>query len=341
LLYALRIYTRDLKVPIIVSKIPARTEALGEQQTGARLRCAAGAAIVAWFSGELAAPELSVLRCASEEEYRLPLQPAKDPGLAAQTLALKLRGLLTDATPTEPDDDDYSLTAEDLAHAEPRGAQLAGDHALANEKTRGVGQGANSVSVPENDVAGTFEQTHEHVTRDRHMPDFEGGMEWAFGAANAFSGLRQGLLLRLALVSTHLSTHVPLALELDGALVTSVASNTSGYHLTVSEIPIGAALSARLTRSSWTVSCGPRVSFHLVQADGIGPDGRSGSATNVAAGLGALERVLYQASQTVGFALSLSNEAIIPRRRFTLDGQNRLDVGRFQWTLSLGIAVQP
>jgi hypothetical protein len=336
LLYALRIYTRDLRIPITLGRISPKAEREGTPLMGARVQCASGATLVVWFSGELSAPELSILRCAEEEEeeeaYLLPMQPVKNLDLAAQTLALKIRGLLTDATPVDGDNASPSLVAENLAQPGPEGLSPAVESESANEEKIGDGQSAATAAA-----AGREKEVRGPAAVGQRKPAVEGGMEWAFGAANSFSGLHQGLLLRFALVSAQL----PLALELDGAFVTSVASDVARYHLTMSEIPIGVALSARLNRASWTFSGGPRVSLNRVQADGVGPDGRSGSETSFAAGVGAMEQVIYRASETVGFALSLSNEAIFPRRKFTLDGRNGLDVGRFQWTLSAGVVVRP
>lgn len=337
LLYALRIYTRDLKIPITISMVPSRGETLEEQREGARTRCALDAALVAWFSGDKAAPELFVLGCASEEEHRLPLLPAKDRDLAAQTLALKIRGLLTEATSAEANNDHTFPVAGQPSWTQP--GEWASEVELkgADAEFVGAGQAASLPLRPESIVAGTLKKAQEPGEPGKRKRAVEGGLEWAFGMPHAFSGLHHGLLFRLAVVPSRL----PLALEMDAALMTSVAGKVAGYQLTVSEIPVGVALSARLSGPSWTVSIGPRVSLHRVQAYAVSPDGRSGSATNFSAGLGAIERVLYNVSETASFVLSLSNEAIVPGQRFTMDGQNRLDVGRFQWTLSAGVVVRP
>ena len=296
LLEALRIYTRDLKVPITISAIPSQAETREDQRAVARTRCASDASIVVWFSGDSTTPGLLVLRCVSEKEYWLPLLPAEDLDLAAQTLALKIRGLLTEAAPG--------------GAGGQAGTSVAREPAPTQKAAPKVGS--------------------ETAVLVRRNLDIEVGLAYAFGAADAFSAL-----LRLAVVSMRW----PIALEVDGAVSTSVVSGAGGYRLTMSEIPIGVALSARMTLASWTLSCGPRVSLHLVQADGVSPDGRSGSTTNLSTGLGALEQVRYRASKAASLSLSLSNEAIVPRRRFTLDGRDRLDVGLFQWTLAAGVVL--
>jgi hypothetical protein len=103
LLEALLMYTRDLRVPITISLTPAEGEAaLGEatadlvesQVETARTRCAAGAWLVLWFGGSRTEPSLSVYRCAETAELKMPLLPVDDLDLAAQTLALKLRGVI-------------------------------------------------------------------------------------------------------------------------------------------------------------------------------------------------------------------------------------------------------
>ncbi|HEX7597592.1 MAG TPA: hypothetical protein VF518_05220 [Polyangia bacterium] len=103
LLEALLMYTRDLRVPITISLTPAEAEAaegetvaesIESQVETARTRCAAGAWLVLWFDGRRTEPSLSVYRCAEAAELKMPLVPVDDLDLAAQTLALKLRGVI-------------------------------------------------------------------------------------------------------------------------------------------------------------------------------------------------------------------------------------------------------
>ncbi len=336
LLYALRIYTRDLKVPITISVIPSRGETHDDQQKGAKSRCALDVSLVAWFTDDHATPHLSVLRCASGEEYRLPLVPANDRELAAQTLALKIRGLLTDVTAVESTEEDLLPRPGQTSGMKPNpwesnaGMEHLGDRPSDTSPTVDLPLRANAVRSEEDGPA--------VVARTQRTQVLEGGLDWLYGATNSFATTRQGLLLRLSIASTRL----PLALEMDGAVVTSVANEVGGYQLTVSESPItGVALSARLASPSWTISIGPRLSLHRISAEGLSPDGRTGSTTTAAVGFGALERILLKASDIMSFALSLSNEALVPRQRFTLDGRTRFDVGRFQWALSAGVVVHP
>lgn len=342
LLSALRIYTRDLKIPITISMVPSRGETREAQREDARIRCTLDASLVAWFSGDDAAPELFVMRCASEEEYRLPLLPAKDPDLAAQTLALKMRGLLTEVRPAEVNKDDALPVASKPISTEPLKAKPAPDFGLptATQTPTGPAPAINSGPNSKIDAAGMQKQipapsASGHGQRNMNL---EGGLEWVYGTTSGFSGIRQGLLWRLAAVSTRL----PFALEVDGSLVTSVSTEAPEYRLIVSDIPVGVALSARLIRPLWTISIGPRVSVHRIQADGFSStDLRSGSTTEFVLGLGALEHVRLKVSDKVSIVLSLSNEAVIPRQQFTVDGKNKLEVGRYQWTLSAGVVVHP
>jgi len=336
LLFALRIYTRDLKVPITISVLPSQGETHEDQRNGAESRCALDASLVVWFAGEEAAPHLCVLRCASGEEYQLPLLPPQDRELAAQTLALKIRGLLTDVAPAE-------VPIGDFTAASGRNSQAASDQSGSSSVSPDLGQGLGAAaSVANASPGGTPTGAGDHASRldgaTKQRPTVEGGLDWVYGVTNSFAKVRQGLLLRLAVVSRRL----PLAAEMDGAVVTSITKGTAGYQMSVTESPItGIALSARLTRRWWTVSVGPRVSLHYISAEGYSPDGRAGSLATFAVGLGALERILFNASDTVSLALSVSNEVLVPHRRFTLDGRSEFDVGNFHWAASAGVVVHP
>ncbi len=336
LLYALRIYTRDLKVPITISVIPSQGETRDDQQKGAKSRCALDASLVAWFTSDQATPQLSVLRCASGEEYRLPLVPAHDRELAAQTLALKIRGLLTEVTASETAEAELPPGSGQTSQMKPSPWK---DDAGTGRLGDNPGRPSPARALPSSVRIGRSEEEGPAAGARTQRPQaLEGGLDWLYGATNSFARTRQGLLLRLAIVSKRL----PLAVELDGAVVTSVANEVGGYQLTVSESPIiGVALSARLAGPSWTLSIGPRISLHRISAEGLSPDGRTGSTTTAAVGFGALERILFKASDSMSLGLSLSNEALVPRQRFTLDGRTRFDVGRFQWALSAGVVVHP
>jgi hypothetical protein len=133
----------------------------------------------------------------------------------------------------------------------------------------------------------------------------------------------------------------PFALEVSGAFVTSVTDGVAGYQLTVTESPIaGLVLLVRSVHRWWTLSAGPQVSAHRISADGFGPDGRGGSSVATVAGLGAVERILFNISPTVSFGLSASNEVLVPRDRFTFGGRTQFEVGLFHWILSAGISVR-
>jgi hypothetical protein len=334
LLYSLRIYTRDLRIPITISVLPSQGETEEDQRDGAKSRCALGASLVAWFGGDEDGPHLRVLRCASGEEHQLPLVPPKDPELAAQTLALKLRGLLMEVTAADAVDDLLASVAQPEPRAEPGTRESETRPGRAGEDPNEQDPAVH----PRLSQAESRDEEGAKAARPARRQSVEAGLDWVYGVSSEFASVRQGLLLRLGVAFARL----PLALEMDGAVVTSTTKKGVGYQLAVTESPIiGLTLSARLARRWWTVSLGPRVSMHYVSADGFGPGGRTGTTATVAVGLGAMERILLHVSDAVSFGLSLSNEALVPRQRFTLDGQTRFDVGSFHWMVSAGVVVRP
>ncbi|MGD0835619.1 MAG: hypothetical protein ABSB49_03125 [Polyangia bacterium] len=323
LLHALRIYTRDLRVPISLSLVPSASGAgrgEGERPSEGRGRCWQDASLVAWFEGDAPEARLAVLSCASGEEYRFPLLPARDLGLAAQTLALKIRGLLTDL-PARP----------------PAGGQAQDDELARDQDELAPGAG-NEEAVS----AGRSGRGRAAGVSRRAPYTLEGGLDWVYGVTNAVEGVSsagrpQGLLVRFAVASAQR----PFALEVSGAFVTSVTDGVAGYQLTVTESPIaGLALLARSVHRWWTLAGGPEVSVHRISAAGFGPDGRGGSSVATLAGLGAVERVMLNFSRTVSFGLSASNEVLVPRDRFSFDGRTQFEVGLFHWLLSAGIVVR-
>ena len=167
LLEALLMYTRDLRVPITISMTPtepdpaaadAPADAAPEAQVQtAQARCASGALLVLWFGGERTAPSLSVYHCGQSVETKMRLMPVDDLDLAAQTLALKLRGVVAQM----PDEPSRPSTKSP--------AKIPGDSATLADRPA-------PVAAPN---------------------PWELGLGYSLLAASADSGLRQGATLRL------------------------------------------------------------------------------------------------------------------------------------------------
>ena len=309
LLEALLMYTRDLRVPITISLAPAdadtakadATEApVAEAQTEtARARCAADASLVLWFGGSKAAPSLSVYRCRESLESQMRLSPVDDLDLAAQTLALKLRGVI---------------------------AQLSEE--AANRRTTGRA----SARPPAPDDSAMLAESAPKPGGAASPAVWELGLSYSLLAANANSDLRQGATLRLG----RSLARWPVALEADATFATSMVNGSEGYRVSVSDLPLGLSVSARWQGAHWLFAVGPRATLHYVTAHGSGPENRQGGSSRLAAGMGVLGQVRYQVWKSLAFGLAWSGDLALPRQRFTLDGGHAVDVGMWQLALAAG-----
>jgi hypothetical protein len=301
LLEALLMYTRDLRVPITISMTPNEpdaaagdtpaTETPEDQVQTAQARCASGALLVLWFGGDRTAPSLSMVHCGQSTVTKMRLVPVDDLDLAAQTLALKLRGVI---------------------------AQIPHEPSRPSTKSK-----------PPADSSGLADKPAAVVAPN----PWELGLGYSLLAASADSGLRQGATLRLG---SSLGRW-PIAIEADATFATSMALGASGYRGSASDLPMGVGLSVRWDMSPWLLAAGPRASLHYVKANASSPDGREGQDSSFALGVGALGQMRYQAWKTLAFAMALSSEVVMPRQRFTLDRSYPLDVGMWQWALTVGV----
>jgi hypothetical protein len=134
--------------------------------------------------------------------------------------------------------------------------------------------------------------------------------------------------------------HLPLAVELDTAVGSRPTVGPADYRITVYDVPIGLALVARLQRGRWLLSAGPRVSLHLLGAAATATDGRSGDSLQVSAGLGTVAQARVALADWVAAALTITAEALVPERRFTVDGMAGASPGPFAFSTSLGLVFR-
>lgn len=307
LLEALRIYTRDLDIPIILRRIPGSVKAAADQSLFAEGHCRSSAVLVLWFEPEGTA--LHIWHCAKGRESTLPFPPEDELSITVQTLALKVRGLVAESFTKQPSQD----SPPDDSRESPTTATPPAAASVSSEVVK---------SQP------PFETKPPPQARG-----VEAGMAFFMGTTSSRSGFRQGLAFGLGLVSLTW----PIALEFEGVLLERVIRRQGGYWIATRALPFTLSLSFRSIRSPWTLSIGPRIGLHYQSTEGHSEDGRSGAAQSVSLVLGLGEQLRLAIWR--GFSLTgmLGQTVLFPQQRFALDGQNRLQIGRFQWSACLGV----
>jgi hypothetical protein len=106
------------------------------------------------------------------------------------------------------------------------------------------------------------------------------------------------------------------------------------------DVPIGLALLGRLRLGRWLLAAGPRVALHLLTAEAMAMDGRTGSRVAPSAGLGAVAQARLAIVDAVAVALTVGGEALVPEQRFTVDGGPAASPGAFTFAASLGLVVR-
>jgi hypothetical protein len=341
LMQGLRIYTQDLEIPFKTGALPARAATIDEEVAAAGNACRGDVALVLWFGPDRTMPRLLAFRCASRELRESPLSPPDDLDLATQTLALKVRWLLGkrlagDAeqwrpvqavappetpkpppatTPNEVEDEPLPEAVAHAADAPP----------------------AERPAPRSNDVA--IRRRSESPLSPTQEPNAAAKVELgiAVGAdAGARAGWRRGAVTLRALLP-FLSGR--MAVSLDGSLGTYGTAEVGNRRATVRDYPMGAGLQARLHHGRWTLALGPRVSLHLLSADGGSSDGRAGSQLTTSWGLGGLGEMRLRVWGPVMAGLLLTTEYLAPRRQFTLDGEKAFDFGAFRWSAGIQVVL--
>ena len=338
LLEALRIYTGDLKVAIALKVDEAKGTTPAAQLRAAQDQCSSKISMVVWFADDAKEPALQVLHCATLFVDQLPCPRRFSMESYAQTLALKIRALLAqepeiktgNATSTQGKEDE-----EDEEDVEPSTLQATPD--VATETTGHPGS-VLAKSNADNDAAEALaaRPSSYSVGAATPQPGIEIGLSYLLATTADWEGLRQGGALRLGLVLPRYR----LAIELDSALTTPAVWNSNGTRVSLTEIPLGLSLSFRWQRGSWMLSCGPRFSMHIAEAEASSPNGRRGAGSENSVGLGASEQIRYNVWGKIGLNVSITNEIMLPRRRFTAAGQEVAGSGLFQGALTVGVVYR-
>lgn len=335
LLEALRIYTRDLGRPVrLDGGAPASESAEELARARARGRTA-GVEIVLWLAGEGREPALYALRLEPAELRSTPLG-AGEIDIEARTLALKVRALLT-LTPDAPPrpewrDLDVPPPLKTPLDAEPDPAPAVSESAAATVAAASVTPTVVARDAP---AAPLAVATVVAAPAPRRQVRLELGLAYGFDLPTDPTLLRHGGTLRVG----WLPSRWPLAIEADAALTTHPTNDKDAYRVTVSDVPIGLALSWRLPRPPFLFSLGERTSLHIFDGTAEGA-GRQGSQRNYSAGIGVLGQARWAALDYLAVVLTLQAEALVPHWRFMRDTTVAADLGAFQFGASLGLVFR-
>ena len=341
LMQGLRIYTQDLEIPFRTGTVPAAARTFADEMAAAVTACATDVSVVLWFGGNRLAPSLLALHCASRELRDTPLSPTDDLDLAAQTLALKVRWLLTKHAPQERDVWRAVTVPLPPTHPGDR-APPAGPTAVPVDngptekepvrppappeppRESPAANAVPAVTQPTLAAARAVAPVKEPRSAASRQPEPMGtelGLGYAVDTSADVAWLRHAVVARVAVPLLR----GKLALTLDGSLGSSAVAQFAADRATLSDYPVGIALLPRLRHSRWTLGLGPRASLHVLSAEGTGANGRTGSSYKLALGLGGLGEAQLRVSGPVRLAITFTAEYLVPRCEFTVDGQKALD----------------
>jgi hypothetical protein len=332
LLEALRIYTSDLRAAITLKPDDAKGNTPAAQLRAAQDQCSSRVSMVVWFAGDAKEPVLQILHCATLFVDQLPCPRHLSVESLAQTLALKIRALLAQEPELRIGDETSEEDAGEI-HGRATSAALAGDG--------GATAGNPGDELPE--VQGREDPSilpSRHATGSGAPPPaplgLEIGLAYMVGSTADWAGVHQGGSVRVGMVLPRYHW----AIELDGVLTTAVVREDTGQRTSLDEFPVGLTLSRRWRHGMWMVSCGPRVSMHFVHAEATSSRGEWGTSWRTSVGLGASELVRYDGWGPIGLFASLANEIVLPRRKFTVAGQEIADSGFFQVAVLAGVVYR-
>jgi len=332
LLEALRIYTSDLKAAITLKHDDPKGKTPAAQLRAAQDQCSSRVSMVVWFAGDAKDPILQILQCATLFTDQLPCPRHLSIESLAQTLALKIRALLAQ----EPDlrignetSDTDREAKDDLSTLEAALDDNASTFGKPDALAEAQGSERSAAALPSQPLGGSRDAPPARL-------GIEIGLAYLVGSTADWAGMHQGGSMRVGLVLSRYH----LTIELDGVLTTAVVREDTAHRTSLDEFPIGLALSRRWERGKWVLSCGPRISVHFVHAEANSPDGRQGESWRTSVGLGASELVRYDGWGPIGLFASLTNEILLPRRKFTVAGQEVAGSGFFQGAFLAGVVYR-
>lgn len=330
LIEALRIYTGDLKVAITLKVDDAKGTAPAAQLRAAQDQCSSRISMVVWFAGDAKDPVLQVLHCATLFVDQLPFPRRFSIESYAQTLALKMRALLALEPEIKSADEASELDEEDIEDVL---STLEAVTELTDDASGKPGFELAASKADDDTAEASASHPSSHSSEgDPTQPGIEIGLAYVLATTADMDGMRQGGSLRLGLGLPRYH----IAVELDSALTTPATWDASGTRVNLTEIPLGLSVSIRWQRGRWMLSCGPRFSLNIAEAEATSPGGRRGAGAEISIGLGASEQIRYDMLGRFGLNVSITNEIMLPRRRFTVAGQQVAGSGFFQGAVTAG-----
>ncbi len=313
LLEALRIYSQDVDCRLIeVGEAPM---GLGkdEIETVAREAREAGAHVAVWVSRRDDGQTLYYLLDIETLELRETELEPLGAGRAAETVALKVRTLLSERAKTEKKE--ATETAKPSAGKSPP---------------------ADEVLPPQN-------RSSSPVAKSKYTPArpsprfhrFELGASYGVFVPTDTTWFRHGLLLHAEIRFQK----VPLSIFVDGAITTHPDSTSSGFDVTLVDVPLGIGMLVRWQRSRIELAGGPRASLHIYNVNAAATSGApGGSSYGFAAGLGAAGRLEVRLWEQVRAFVWIFAEGLVPNQKFTLAGAPGVNTGSFLFGSTLGVS---
>jgi hypothetical protein len=341
LIEALRIYTRDLECRVRVSNaapVVLTREALEHIESEAT---AEGAAIVLWTNRRDDGQDIFYMFDVSTRDLReTEIVPLGVEG-AATEVALKARALLaladrrTAATASQNNGDTSGADGERPART--GAATLPNNGGRTTEAPpRTAAPAALSVPGPPSVEA--------HVEA-RPAPDSSPIVpRYALDASLALISPRDTTWMRAGLVVTGAVRlgrfrSPRLWLYLDGAFTNRPHAQVNGFDVTLRDVPLAVGVQAEWSSKRTGFAIGSRTSFHVIEVDATGSDGRTGAAWRYSAGLGGLAHGEVRLSARVRATLGVSVEGLVPTQEFTVAGQRALGTGSILIGATTGVVV--
>lgn len=361
---ALRIYTQDMGIRIIIEgEAPASIE---DDALDALARQAQqdGADVVVWASRRSDGTAVYYVMSVREKDLRETEIANPVGSRAAETVALKIRTILVrqslppaaDATgvngarpsPSQPPratDDSFTANGGEVGGphtssgpvnglgspaSAPAPAHSDGDAPPAPEGSAGDAPGKRAAI--DGAISAPAPAAGAHPRR-RPLGSFEVAYSAAFPFDRAW--YRQGLTVTAEVRLGRESLHA----FVDGTLTSRPQVPGANFTVNLRDLPFGAGMLWRWEINRLSLAAGPRAALHVIQAQSTLADGNAGSARQWSAGLGAVGRIEVRWLERVRFGLGVAGEALLPARTYTVAGTPAIRTGAFQVGLLVGVAL--
>jgi len=328
LVESLRIYTRDIGSRLIIA---GEAPTVIENDTLAALSRQAqneGADVVAWTSRR--SDGIIVYYVLGVRDLDLRETNIADLGgeRAAETVALKVRTILTRPSTGAPREPGMAGAARPAAAPPP-----------APDAKAGVSASSPAAGLAPRAPAGTAVPGAAVVAaapRER-PPWWRASFGAAYSAMFPVDGVwyRQGLTLT---AEARLGRR-PLYAYVDGTFTDRVTLAGDDFSVVLRDLPFGAGLLWRWRMDRVSLAAGPRAALHVLDARSNLSDGSGGRARQLSGAAGGLAMIEISWQRRLRLYGSVSGEALLPAREFTVQGASAIHSGVVQVGISLGAAL--